>query len=1301
MTDMPPYLAVKDEEDSAQGDNESGSEIDDWDLPLSYEKPRHLEPIKGAERVEHSWRVKEKYKTHCVALVLCLNVGVDPPDVVKTQPCARLECWIDPLSQSPNKALENIGHALQSQYERWQPRARYKQSLDPTSDEVKKLCCSLRRNAKDERVLFHYNGHGVPKPTSQGEIWVFNRAYTQYIPLSMYDLQTWMGAPSLYVYDCSNAGVIVDNFRAFADQHERDYEMQLNSKGSGTPPPLVSYKNCIQLGACAAGQSLPMSPELPADLFTACLTTPVKMAMKWFVLRHTRAASVHQHIHDVHDLIDKIPGQVTDRRTMLGELNWIFTAITDTIAWNSLPPELFQQLFRADLLTASLCRNFLLADRIMRSYNCTPVSSPPLPSLAQHALWAAWDQTLDLALAQLPAMLGPSPRVYHHSPFFRDQLTAFQVWLDLGKSNSLNGGHWSRPPPDQLPMVLQVLLSTLHRVRALQILCRFLALGPSAVRAVLHVGIFPYMLKLLQASAHELRASMVYIWAKIIAVDPSCQVDLVNAKGHKYFLSILADSTVDSEHRTLAAYVLAGIVDNYPAGQEAAQQGSMISICLEQLSDPSWLLRQWACICLGRLWRGCDAARWAGVRDLAHEKLYPLLREPHPEVRAACAFALGTFVAAGGCWPRTEHANALDQQVGAELARALPHDASPLVRAETLHALQWLVLIFEQHFIAVYIQERMRKSDRAPHSGVGGPVDAGQDALVAGGRGLAPAPRRAQQALPTIGFGSVYMKLWNTLISMSKEPHPQVSQMATDIINYISNQLDNVSRDMDPRGLGAHGSGGSSSLPPSPNLRPAVSPRDPRQPAHYSRRGRGGLPSTISEDSMASRERDSVSSTSSQQSKKPIVSTQFVEWAHTLFARADAEAGAGAEPDVESRAHHARVWRYQRNRSLRNEAKALVGSKVPRLETQAFHSRCQLPPGVILFHPYEQHIALAFKDNFGIWDWGTAAKLCVGAWRKAWGRVTALAYLNAHERALLAVASHQGHVAIYRPTGSSMEPALVSAWRALDVRPAADYRPPPAQPLYSLAQLVSEQFLSAEERAAPPPRDHTLGSSGVAGVPAYSPPPPPVLLRWCARRRSLALAGLSSTIRLWDASTELLEADINTGSESAATSLWRGASDAWSLVAGFADGSVRAWDSRAAAAAALTLQHHRAPVLCAVPRTNTHKLIAGCMNGEIRIYDTRKMEAIETVRAPGPLAAVDVHPLLDLIACGSVNQSISLYDLSGNALNTIKSHEGFMGMGTRIGPVCCLAFHPLRCALGVGSKDSIVSVYVGATQERR
>ena len=55
---------------------------------------------------------------------------------------------------TPPKALEMIGIELQKQYEKWQPKARYKHCLDPTSDDVKKLCISLRKNAKVIR-LFH------------------------------------------------------------------------------------------------------------------------------------------------------------------------------------------------------------------------------------------------------------------------------------------------------------------------------------------------------------------------------------------------------------------------------------------------------------------------------------------------------------------------------------------------------------------------------------------------------------------------------------------------------------------------------------------------------------------------------------------------------------------------------------------------------------------------------------------------------------------------------------------------------------------------------------------------------------------------------------------------------------------------------------------------------------------------------------------------------------------------------------------------------------------------------------------
>ena len=38
-------------------------------------------------------------------------------------------------------------------------------------------------------------------------------------------------------------------------------------------------REVILLAACGAGEVLPQSPDLPADVFTACLTTPIKASI--------------------------------------------------------------------------------------------------------------------------------------------------------------------------------------------------------------------------------------------------------------------------------------------------------------------------------------------------------------------------------------------------------------------------------------------------------------------------------------------------------------------------------------------------------------------------------------------------------------------------------------------------------------------------------------------------------------------------------------------------------------------------------------------------------------------------------------------------------------------------------------------------------------------------------------------------------------------------------------------------------------------------------------------------------------
>merc|ERR1719167_2197961 len=457
--------------------------------------------------------------------------------------------------------------------------------------------------------------------------------------------------------------------------------------GAAELPPPPSLRNCIQLAACSKDQLLPMNPDLPADLFTACLTTPIKVALRWFVMKNELG---HLAPQVKLEQLEKIPGQFGDRRTMLGELNWIFTAITDTIAWNTLARDTFQKLFRQDLLVASLFRNFLLAERIMRSCDCTPVSQPELPPTHQHPMWEAWDLAVDMCLSQLRGIL-EHDRPYVPSTFFEEQLTAFEVWLSHGCED--------RAPPEQLPIVLQVLLSQAHRLRALDLLGRFLDLGPWAVNLALSVGIFPYVLKLLQSSARELRPLLVFIWAKILAVDSSCQQDLIRDQSHKYFLTVLQDPAMLPQHKTWAVFVLATVVQGYKQGQEEAVAGNLISICLNEIEDADPVYKQWLAICLGTLWDKNEEARLRATRCNAPESLEALLLDPTPEVRAAAVFALGTFI--NSCSERTEHANSLDQSIATRLLQKMLDDGSPLVRKELVVTMQYIVNSFPNNFMSV------------------------------------------------------------------------------------------------------------------------------------------------------------------------------------------------------------------------------------------------------------------------------------------------------------------------------------------------------------------------------------------------------------------------------------------------------------------------------------------------------------------------------------------------------------------------------------------------------------------------
>ncbi|XP_063149479.1 regulatory-associated protein of mTOR isoform X3 [Candoia aspera] len=1313
---------------------EDESDMTDWNLPLAFMKKRHCEKIEGSKSLAQSWRMKDRMKTVSVALVLCLNVGVDPPDVVKTTPCARLECWIDPLSMGPQKALETIGANLQKQYENWQPRARYKQSLDPTVDEVKKLCTSLRRNAKEERVLFHYNGHGVPRPTVNGEIWVFNKNYTQYIPLSIYDLQTWMGSPSIFVYDCSNAGLIVKSFKQFALQREQELEVAaINPNHPLAQMPLPpSMKNCIQLAACEATELLPMIPDLPADLFTSCLTTPIKIALRWFCMQK----SVRLVPGVTLDLIEKIPGRLNDRRTPLGELNWIFTAITDTIAWNVLPRDLFQKLFRQDLLVASLFRNFLLAERIMRSYNCTPVSSPRLPPTYMHAMWQAWDLAVDICLSQLPTIIEEGT-AFRHSPFFAEQLTAFQVWLTMGVEN--------RNPPEQLPIVLQVLLSQVHRLRALDLLGRFLDLGPWAVSLALSVGIFPYVLKLLQSSARELRPLLVFIWAKILAVDSSCQADLVKDNGHKYFLSVLADPYMPAEHRTMTAFILAVIVNNYNTGQEACLQGNLIAICLEQLNDPHPLLRQWVAICLGRIWQNFDSARWCGVRDSAHEKLYSLLSDSIPEVRCAAVFALGTFV--GNSAERTDHSTTIDHNVAMMLAQLI-NDGSPMVRKELVVALSHLVVQYESNFCTVALQFMEEEknyalpSPAAPEGGNLTPVrdnpctpklrsvsSYGNIRAVTTARNLNKSLQNlslneesgssvafspgnlstSSSASSTLGspeneeyilsfetidkmrrvssysslnsligvsFNSVYTQIWRILLHLAADPYPDVSDLAMKVLNSIAYKATVNAR---PQRI-LDTSSVTHSAPASPT----------NKGMHIHQVG--GSPPTASTSS---------SSLTNDVTKQPVnrdissvrpanvgnMGVQYTPHSHQ-FPRTRKMFDKGPDQTAD-------------------DTDDAVGPKnfmSATMQTGFCDWSAKYFAQPVMKIPEEHDLESQIRKERE-WRFLRNARVRKQAQKiiqKGVSRLDDQIFLNRNPGMPSVVKFHP-----FTPCIAVADKDSICFWD-WEKGEKLDYFHN-GNPRYT--RITAMEYLNGQDcsllltatddgaiRVWKNFADLEKNPEMVTAWQGLSDMLPTtrgagMVVDWEQETGLLMTSGDVRIIRIWDTDREMKVQDIPTGADSCVTSLSCDSHRSL-IVAGLGDGSIRVYDRRMALSECrvMTYREHAAWVVKAYLQKHPEgNIMSVSVNGDVRFFDPRMPESVKVLQIVKGLTALDIHPQANLFACGSMNQFTAIYNGNGELINNIKYYDGFMGQ--RVGAISCLAFHPHWPHLAVGSNDYYISVY--------
>jgi len=1188
------------------------------------------------------WRMKDRLKTVSAALAVCLNIGVEPPDQLKTTPGAKLEAWTDPTIPPVQKALDTIGKALQAQYETLAIRTRYKQYLDPSVEETKKFCVSLRRNAKDERVLFHYNGHGVPKPTASGEIWVFNKNYTQYIPVSLYDLQQWLQAPTFYVWDCSDAGNILTNFHRFVEKHEQEEADALQRD----PNTMVSnFRPYIHLAACGVKENLPTNPKLPADIFTCCLTTPIEMALWFFVLQTPLKTKVTP------ERAKKLPGRLQERRTPLGELNWIFTAITDSIAWTTLPRPLFRKFFRQDLMVAALFRNFLLSQRVMAAYGCHPQSYPELPDTHQHPLWQSWDLAVEMALAQLPALelkeQGEPDYVdyeYTNSTFFTEQLTAFEVYLTQGAV--------THKAPDQLPVVLQVLLSQQHRVRALILLGKFLDMGPWAVNLALSIGIFPYVLKLLQSAATELKPVMVFIWTRVLAVDISCQQDLLKDSGYNYFSGILKPTeglpVVDGlEHKAMCAFILAMLCKDYRQGQNVCNQTEIMSYCLVHLKNAdNPLLRQWACLCISQLWNDLPEAKWRGIREGAPQTLCTIARDICCEVRASMLYAMTTFL---GIPDLTEEVAKTEEGITWALIE-MANDGNPMVRKELLVYLSKYVKRYENKFLVAAYEQLQEEKEYLQFP----PKEDGNDHKM-GLHYARPANRNPDGTIKASAHGvshnTIFAAVWKHVLIMAVDPHPEVQRDATIVVDYIHYALlqstlggpaqtliDEILR------LSAKAAAATQQMSdqrpgtPTPQniaaatpamqqgllkrtasylLTPFVGSSNAEAPTSDVSRGqrtpvaqRSSLPvrGRANADRTAPPEQNDTATTPGtyHAAKEPMtgrykrrdlselpvlpLKSTFLDWSIEYFREPQMRPSEAEEPG--STDYNERLWRRSRNEAILRETqpqKEIAGNGKWSTPCGFFNNGSQ--PAKITMHQFEDHLAVSDdRDTVCIWDWRKQDRLSrFSNGNPVGSKISDLRFINEDDQAFLMTGASDGVIRIYRNYDSDERVELASAWRALT---------------------------------------HLVPSNVNSGM----------VFDWQQVTGKLLVAGDVKVIRVWAAGPELCVVDINARSGSCVTSLTSDQMTGNIFVAGFGDGAIRVFDTRNRPQEAMVKkwkdESDREWIRSVhMQRGGQRELVSASRNGKVKLWDIRMEKPLRTIRATNDvLRTASTHEHLPVFA---------------------------------------------------------------------
>lgn len=620
-----------------------------------------------------------------------LNTSVMLPDVVSWELTGRTRSWMNVMwlqgkaearlratsDRTVNVDLEESLFA----------RAKFRSLPDASRDDLHRVCQVIRDEiGPGARPVIHYSGRRLASTETDNCFWLNDDQYSGKLELvKRNQVEEWLGAPEVvYLYECDSA----EKFLYGCGEDDKGYH----------------------LAACGKGETLPKD-----DVFSGVISLPVKAAYGWHCAQSNRANMASK----------MVVGDICDRQILMGQLDWVLTLILDAIARDSLPKELFQKLFRGDLLTATIFRRFILSQRIMKRTGCHPVSRPALPDCSQHRLWTLWDNVMDMTVMLLKEQSEKTCPIIQ---------TFFGIIL--------NGQYQNHPD-----LLLSALSLSVECPKAYELL----KAGWIKLNGDVHLQecIVEHAVKILQSGEKALWHITTKFLVELLAETPAAKELLkpdieVNLLNH---LHGKADHSLVTQ--TLFMQLL---LEERLTKSNSTRQQALSASCVNLMTHHEPIVRLWAVLLGAKL----PAAECPQLRS----RLEHLLNDADPKVRAAAIEACVSSYAQ------------LPEQKDVLIEKLLPMvntNSSSLVRRELANALNVYVADRTAELITIFKQETSKPPEQSKSKGK---AKAKQQQLKKGSN-------------PTTKSESTLAKVWRIITALQSDPDPEVSKAMQSIVAFI------------------------------------------------------------------------------------------------------------------------------------------------------------------------------------------------------------------------------------------------------------------------------------------------------------------------------------------------------------------------------------------------------------------------------------------------------------------------------------------------------------------------------------